>query len=162
MSYLPDSLPANLELAGPVEKGDTDLLEFHNRPGWQRVKYHGFIDQRRTFQILQNVRAGLVLYHPAPNHYESLPQKIFEYMGAALPIIASHFPLWRKLLGESGCGIFVDPLKPKQIAQAIEYVLTHPHEAEEMGRRGQSAVLEHFNWDSEAEKLIQLYDVLNN
>jgi glycosyltransferase involved in cell wall biosynthesis len=162
MSYLPDSLPATLELAGPVEKGDTDLLHFHSRPGWQRVKYHGFIDQRRTFQILQNVRAGLVLYHPAPNHFESLPQKIFEYMGAALPIIASDFPFWRRLLGESDCAIFVDPLKPKQIAQAIEYVLTHPQEAEEMGRRGQSAVLEQFNWDSEAEKLIQLYGVLNN
>lgn len=162
MSFLPDSLPAMLELAGPAEKGDTDLREFHNRPGWLRVHYHGFIDQRRTFQILQQVRAGLVLYHPAPNHYESLPQKIFEYMGAALPIIASDFPFWRKLLGESGCGIFVDPLRPKQIADAIEYVLTHPREAEEMGRRGQAAVLQQFNWDSEAEKLIQLYGVLNN
>lgn len=162
MSYLPRSLPATLELAGPVEKGDTDLSEFHDHPGWARVKYHGFIEQRRTFQILRHVRAGLVLYHPAPNHFESLPQKIFEYMGAALPIIASDFPFWRKLLGECGCGIFVDPLKPKQIAQAIEYVLTHPREAEEMGLRGQAAVLEQFNWDSEAEKLIELYGLLSN
>jgi glycosyltransferase involved in cell wall biosynthesis len=41
-------------------------------------------------------------------------------------------------------------------------VLTHPAEAEEMGRRGQSAVVKQFNWDSEAKKLVQLYSSLKN
>jgi glycosyltransferase involved in cell wall biosynthesis len=91
-----------------------------------------------------------------------MPQKIFEYMGAGIPVIASDFPLWKRIMGDAGCGFFVDPLKPAEIAKAIEYVLTHPHEAEEMGRRGQAAVLQHFNWDTEAEKLIQLYSTLKN
>jgi len=162
MALLPDSLPATLELAGPEAKGDTLLAELHQHAGWGRVHNHGFIDQKTTFQILQNVRAGLVLYHPEPNQVESMPQKIFEYMGAGLPIIASDFPLWRQIIGDAGCGFFVDPLKPNEIAKAIEHVLTHPKEAEEMGRRGQAAVLEHFNWDTEAEKLVQLYCSLKN
>lgn len=162
MSYLPESLSGQLELAGPVDKADTNLTEISRHPGWSRVKHYGFIDQRSTFGILQNVRAGLVLYHPEPNHFEALPQKMFEYMGAGLPVIASNFPFWREILGESGCAIFVDPLNPREISKAIEYVLTHPREAEEMGRRGQAAVLQKFNWDSEAEKLIQLYGVINN
>ncbi len=29
-----------------------------------------------------------------------------------------------------------------------------------MGRRGQAAVLQHYNWDSEAEKLVNLYSGL--
>jgi glycosyltransferase involved in cell wall biosynthesis len=162
MAHLPDSLPATLELAGPEVKDDINLAELRRHPGWARVQNHGFIDQRRTFQILQNVRAGLVLYHPEPNQIESMPQKIFEYMGAGIPVIASDFPLWKRIMGDAGCGFFVDPLKPAEIAKAIEYVLTHPHEAEEMGRRGQAAVLQHFNWDTEAEKLIQLYSTLKN
>ena len=162
MSYLPESLPAQLELAGPEDKADNNLAELSRNPGWSRVKHHGFIDQRSTFKILQNVRAGLVLFHPEPNHFESLPQKMFEYMGAGLPVIASDFPFWRKILGPSGCAIFVDPLNPREISKAIEYVLTHPREAEEMGRRGQAAVLRDFNWDTEAEKLIQLYGAINN
>jgi glycosyltransferase involved in cell wall biosynthesis len=160
MALLPDTLPATLELAGPEAKEDTSIMELTKHPGWSRVKHHGFIDQRSTFHILQNVRAGLVLYHPEPNQVESMPQKIFEYMGAGLPIIASDFPLWKQLIGGAGCGIFVDPLKPSEIAKAIEYIFTHPREAEEMGRRGQAAVLERFNWDTEAEKLIQLYQSL--
>jgi glycosyltransferase involved in cell wall biosynthesis len=162
MSYLPESLPAQLELAGPEDQEDKNLTELSRHPGWYRVKHHGFIDQRSTFKILQNVRAGLVLFHPEPNHFEALPQKMFEYMGAGLPVIASDFPYWRKILGESGCGIFVDPRNPKDISKAIEYVLTHPREAEEMGRRGQAAVLQNFNWDSEGEKLIQLYRAIHN
>jgi glycosyltransferase involved in cell wall biosynthesis len=162
MSYLPESLPAQLELAGPESKGETNINELKRHPGWSRVKHHGFIDQRSTFRILQNVRAGLVLFHPEPNHFESLPQKMFEYMGAGLPVIASDFPFWRKVLGDSGSGIFVDPRNPQEIAKAIEYVLTHPREAEEMGRRGQAAVQQNFNWDTEAERLIQLYGAIHN
>ncbi len=162
MALLPDSLPATLEFAGPEIKGDANFAELRQHPGWRRVQHHGFIDQKSTFQILQKVRAGLVLYHPEPNQIESMPQKIFEYMGAGIPVIASDFPLWRRLIGGAGCGFFVDPLKPGEIAKAIEYVLTHPREAEEMGRRGQAAVLKQFNWDSEAEKLVQLYWALVN
>ena len=91
-----------------------------------------------------------------------MPQKIFEYMGAGLPVIASDFPLWRRIIGDAGCGIFVDPTSPEQIAKAIQYVLTHPFEAELMGRRGRDAVVERFNWKTEATKLVSLYKELEN
>jgi glycosyltransferase involved in cell wall biosynthesis len=157
MALLPESLSATLELAGPEIAAAADSKLLRADPGWKRVHHHGFLDQPSTFRILQNVRAGLVLFHPEPNHLEAMPQKIFEYMGAGLPVIASGFPLWRKIIGGSGCGIFVDPTKPAEIAGAIEYVLTHPEEAEKMGHLGQAAVLKSFNWDSEATKLVNLY-----
>jgi glycosyltransferase involved in cell wall biosynthesis len=162
MGLLPDSLPAMLELAGNEIPEDVRAEDLHADPGWSRVHHHGLLDQPSTFRILHNVRAGLVLFHPEPNHLESLPQKIFEYMGAGLPIIASDFPLWRRMLGDEGCqcALFVDPQKPAEIARAIEYVLTHPAEAEAMGRRGQAAVLKYYNWDTEAEKLVRLYSGL--
>jgi glycosyltransferase involved in cell wall biosynthesis len=157
MALLPETLPATLELAGTEIPGEANSEALRRDPGWKRVHHHGFVDQRSTFQILQNVRAGLVLFHPVPCNIEAMPQKIFEYMGAGLPVIASDFPFWRKLIGETGCVIFVDPLSPREIAEAIEYVLTHPLEAEEMGNRGRAAVSELFNWDSEAKKLVSLY-----
>jgi glycosyltransferase involved in cell wall biosynthesis len=160
MALLPSSLPAQLDLAGPAVQDEAEFLDLHHHPGWARVHHHGFIDQKSAFQILRKTRAGLVLYHPEPNQVESIPQKIFEYMAAGVPLIASDFPLWRQIIGEAGCGIFVNPLKPREIAKAIEFVMTHPQEAEQMGRRGQASVLKRFNWDSEAEKLVQLYKTL--
>jgi glycosyltransferase involved in cell wall biosynthesis len=160
MALLPESLGAVLELAGNDIPEDAHPEEIYSHRGWTRTRHHGFLDQPSTFRLLHSVRAGLVLFHPEPNHLEAMPQKLFEYMGAALPLIASDFPLWRQILGGTGCGIFVDPLDPQAIADAIEYVLTHPGEAEEMGRRGQVAVVKHYNWDTEAEKLVNLYSGL--
>jgi glycosyltransferase involved in cell wall biosynthesis len=157
MSLLPRSLPATLELAGPHPEGEPAVEELATQPGWERVRHHGFVDQTSTFEILHQTRAGLVLFHPIPNHMEAMPQKIFEYMGAGLPVIASDFPLWRRILGDAGCGMFVDPQDPQSIARAIEYILSNPAQAEEMGRRGREAVLKNYNWDGQAQKLVQLY-----
>ncbi len=89
-----------------------------------------------------------------------MPQKLFEYMKAGIPVIASDFPLWRRILEDAGSGILVDPTDPKSIAKAIEYVLTHPDEAEEMGRRGRAAVLRQYTWETQATKLVGLYNEL--
>jgi glycosyltransferase involved in cell wall biosynthesis len=157
MALLPESLDATLELAGNEIPEGIRPEDLSGHPGWTRVRHHGLLDQPSTFRILHKVRAGLVLFHPEPNHLEAMPQKIFEYMGAGLPLIASDFPLWRRMLGETKCAIFVNPLDPHAIAKAIEYILRHPAEAEEMGIRGRAAVLERYNWDTQADKLVNLY-----
>ena len=160
MAYLPEKLPATLELAGNEVFEDVSVEELHGHAGWARVVHHGILDRLSTFRLLNQVRAGLVIYHPVPNHLEAMPQKIFEYMGAGIPVIASDFPFWRSMLESIGCAIFVDPKDPRAIAEAIEYVLTHPAEAEEMGRRGQSAMLEKYTWNTQAEELVKLYSAL--
>ena len=103
------------------------------------------------------MRCGLVLFRPAPNHLEAQPNKLFEYMSAGLPVIASDFPAWRELVEGTGAGLLVDPDDPQAIAHAIAWILRHPAEAEQMGRRGREAVYRDFNWDREAEKLAACY-----
>jgi glycosyltransferase involved in cell wall biosynthesis len=152
MGLLPSALTATLEIAGDqIPKEVTEL------PSWSRVNYHGALNQSSTYHLLRQARAGLVCEHAIPTFMESLPVKIFEYMGAGLPVIASNFPLWRDLLDSVGCALFVDPRNIREIAQAVEYLLTNPREAEAMGRRGQAAVINHFNWNTQAEKLVDLY-----
>jgi len=52
----------------------------------------------------------------------------------------------------------VDPLNPAQIAEAIDYLVTHPEEAERMGLNGRKAVEIKYNWDTEQKKLLNFYD----
>lgn len=87
---------------------------------------------------------------------------MFEYMSASLPVIASDFPLWRRIIDGAGCGLLVDPLNSEAIVEAMRWILDHPTEAEAMGMRGRQAVERTYNGDAEAEKLLNLYKKLLN
>jgi glycosyltransferase involved in cell wall biosynthesis len=150
---------ATLELAGEfAHAGDREVAA--STPGWDRVREHGQLDRRRVAELLARVRAGLVLFHPEPNHIRAQPNKMFEYMSAGIPVIASAFPLWRKIIEGERCGMLVDPLDPGAIAEALNDLLAHPREAEAMGRRGRAAVEARFNWSHEERRLLSLYETL--
>jgi glycosyltransferase involved in cell wall biosynthesis len=103
-------------------------------------------------------RVGLALLHPLPNHGDAIrSNKLFEYMAAGVPVIASDLPRWREIVCGVGCGLVVDAHDPAAIAGAIERLLRHPDEAEAMGRRGRAAVESTFNWDREAPRLLAVY-----
>lgn len=128
--------------------------------GWANVNEIGFLERSRVAAVLASSRAGLVTLHPLINYVDSLPVKMFEYMSAGIPVIASDFPLWKEIIGGADCGICVDPLSPNGIAKAIQCVMENPGRAEEMGANGRNAVEEKYNWDTESEKLLQVYDRL--
>lgn len=147
---------ASLRLLGAFAN---DLLERGTRArgGWRRVVFLGWSSRDTVIEELSRASAGLVLLHPTPQYVISYPVKMFEYMAAGLPVIASDFPLWREIVESSGCGLLVDPRDPKAIAGAMQWILDHPEEAAAMGRRGRASVEAHFNWEAESENLIAVY-----
>lgn len=148
-----------LRLAGVFQPGGLET-EVAALPGWQQVEFSGWADRAQVADILGSVRAGLVILHPTPKYLDAWPTKMFEYMSAGLPVIVSDFPLWRRIVDGAACGLLVDPLDPQAIAGAMQWILDHPAEAEAMGRRGREAVEKDYNWDSEARKLVALYNKL--
>ncbi len=125
--------------------------------GFKSVEYLGWVKADKIPSLLEKHDVGIVCFLPEPNHINSMPNKIFEYMAAGLPIIASSFPLWKTIVEGNGCGICVDPLNPEEIAEAIKHLMEHPGLREEMGERGRRAVTEKYNWEKEGKKLLDLY-----
>lgn len=150
-----------LALAGTFSEPEV-AAEVRQYPGWDRVDELGFVDRGGVRDVLGRSFAGLVTFLPAPNHIDAQPNKMFEYMSAGIPVIASHFPLWQTIIVENDCGLCVDPLDPQKIAKAIDYLFENKARANRLGENGRLAVLNRYNWDIEKEKLLQLYEKILN
>jgi glycosyltransferase involved in cell wall biosynthesis len=152
---------ARVNLVGTFSEPEVQA-EMKASPGWRRVNAYGFLDRQGVRDVMKRSLAGVVTFHPLPNHLDSHPTKMFEYMSSGIPVIASNFPLWRDIIEGNQCGICVDPLDPKAIAAAIDYLVTHPQAAKAMGENGRRAVLEKYNWAVEANKLTDFYGALSH
>jgi glycosyltransferase involved in cell wall biosynthesis len=155
------SSAARLNLVGTFSESEVEA-EVKESPGWRRVNAYGLLDRQGVREVMQRSLAGVVTFLPLPNHLDALPTKMFEYMSSGIPVIASNFPLWREIIEGNHCGICVDPLDPKAIAAAIDYLVTHPQAAKAMGENGHRAVLEKYNWTVQANKLTDFYGAISH
>ena len=163
------------EMVEAMEKTETRLLlagkffteEEHQKAkemdGWKFVNELGQINRSEVADTLAKSKAGLVVLHPIENFIDSLPIKMFEYMAAGIPVIASNFPLWQEIVLKHECGICINPMDPNEIANAINWIMDHPEEAKQMGRNGRESAINEYNWNSEREKLVSIYkDILKH
>ena len=148
---------ASLELAGPFypsELADQVLLGKHA----SRIIYHGVVGRPAIHNILGRVAVGVVVLMPGANHQISLPVKMFEYMAAGLPVIASDFPLWREIVEGNRCGFCIEPGNPRLLGETVGYLLKNDGLRREMGENGRQAVQKRYNWAGEKKRLLQLYE----
>ncbi len=121
------------------------------------IKFIGKISRTEVNTLYGKARAGIVIYQPAANHMEAQPIKMFEFMAAGLPVIASDFPLWKDIVEGNKCGISVDPRDSEAVRAACMTLIGNPKKAQELGRNGKKAVDEKYNWTNEEKKLLKLY-----
>jgi len=160
LTLLNDPSEIKFELAGNFSPNNF-LNTLKKFPRWNLVNYHGKISRKELANLFDNVRVGMVVHQPIPNEINALPIKMFEYMAAGLPVVASNFFLLKNIIEKTNCGICINPTKPKKIAKAIEYLIKHPEEAKKMGENGRKAVLEKYNWENESKKLLEVYKNLS-
>ncbi|MGB0933333.1 MAG: glycosyltransferase family 4 protein [Lishizhenia sp.] len=128
--------------------------------GWKQVEYFGVVNREKIVEILQLSQLGIVALHPTESYKESLPIKMFEYMLASIPFVASNFKFWEDIIFKSNCGLTVDPLNIEEIASNINQLLNNKEKAIQLGENGRKAIEEKYSWDSQAENLLGLYDSL--
>jgi len=104
--------------------------------------------------VLQSCDAGLIAYGRDLG-IESLPNRLFEYMAAGLPVIGpSYAGEIASVIKAEKCGILVDFENPDEIAEAFVQLSDHPEQCREMGRRSRNAFLARHNWESEIRPVI--------
>lgn len=131
-------------------------------PGYGSVDFLGMLNRDGVKEVLAKSKVGMVTLLPTPNILDSQPIKLFEYMAAGLPVIASDFPLWRKIVDDAECGICVDPHDSLAISDAVKRIMENPDVAMKMGISGRKKILEKYNWESQEPVLVSFYNSLLN
>jgi glycosyltransferase involved in cell wall biosynthesis len=133
-----------------------------NHPAWSYVLHTGQVDRDGILTALRQSMVGIVTLHPTKSYKEALPVKMFEYMAAGLPVLASNFPIWSEIIESEQCGVCVNPNDPKEMADALEILMNSPDKCQKMGLNGRYAVFSKYSWESQKDKLIQCYNTLLN
>lgn len=150
---------SRLRLAGPAAPADSLVL---GRQDGIHCRYLGVVEVQQIPDLLASARLGLALLQPLPNYLDSQATKIYEYMAAGRPFLASNFASWMAQLGPYDCGVFVDAADTDAVRLAVQRLLADTDAARLMGRRGRSAFEQHFVFDREAPKLVELTRRLSN
>jgi glycosyltransferase involved in cell wall biosynthesis len=146
-----------------------DVFDNARAAAWTREDYHALIKQTGTSAmvnlrslvphsempgILRACDAGIIAYNRQWG-IASLPNRLFEYMAAGLPVIVPDYAREiRPIVEHERCGLLVDCEKPEAIAEAILYLRKNPQEARAMGRRGREGFIARHNWQVEVEPLL--------
>jgi glycosyltransferase involved in cell wall biosynthesis len=117
------------------------------------VKWFGQKDYAEVLELYHHAKVGAVLIHPTSNHRNAMPIKIFEYLAAGLPVIASDMPQFTPLL--QGCGVLVNPEDVAQIRTAVEALLCDEARLAEMSRIGRERIATSFRWEDDARRLVE-------
>lgn len=132
----------------------TDALwqKCQNHPGWARIDYRGHLARTEVRQTYSQAACGLVLFDKQPNHMESLPNKLFEYMGNSLPCVTTDIPRWQELVEGNDVGICVPSENDARMLEQINAYLADPQRRARQAHNGASLVRAKYTWEPEFEK----------
>jgi glycosyltransferase involved in cell wall biosynthesis len=82
------------------------------------------------------------------------PLKIFEYMAAGKPVVASDLPVLREVLEDGREALLVPPDDIEAWAAAIERLLASPELRQRLSRSAHQKFMRQFTWQARARKML--------
>ena len=90
------------------------------------------------------------------NYRFSLPNKLFDYISAGLPVIAGDLPEISGILSGYDCGIIIPRITPGEIAEAVSLLNSNRDLLNVLKQNSKTAAAD-LNWDKESVKVRELY-----
>jgi glycosyltransferase involved in cell wall biosynthesis len=140
-------------ISGP--RGVEDVAAYVQRAGYDNVFFHPAIPRDEVVDRLAECDVGVVpTWNPGRlSYWLALDNKIFDYLMAGIPVLATRQPEYLRLVDEHGIGVCVDPEDEPGFWGGY-LSLMGDYEAFVGKARAARRVL---NWEREREGLIELY-----
>ncbi len=118
------------------------------------------VPSRDVVVAARGADAGIWTLPPLCRNFTyALPNKLFEYLAADLPVLAARYPEPVRLLGKYEIGLTFDPHVPQSIADGINRLVNEPELATRF-RANTRTALKDLDAQREWQKLVDIYDGL--
>ncbi len=102
---------------------------------------------------------GLILYDGgySPNVQYCLPNKLFEYLMAGVPVLATRLDAVEALVAQYQVGAITPALAPQAVGESIRSLLNDPAHLAQLRHNALRAAQQDLRWEVEQEQLLALY-----
>lgn len=131
-----------------------ELLALSNKIGIaNRVHFLGMKKQDELINFTAAGDIGLaIIENISISYYHALPNKLFEYIMAGLPVLSSNLPQMEQIVNQYKIGKVIDPENPEEIETALNNLLNNPDLLVEY-RNNCKLAAEELNWENEYKKV---------
>ncbi len=151
MRELPDCVLVYLG-GGPLL---SSLQEWVERNGLtDRIRFHPRVTPGELPRLTAAADIGVILIPPLGKSYQYLlPNKLFEYIQAGLPLLVSAFPELMRIVDEYGIGIGTDPSDSRAITASIRELVSEWRRGSY--RDGLVRAAAELNWEREEQRFLE-------
>lgn len=125
----------------------------HDRQLQDHVLWIGWIDHKRIFDYIKVCKIGLIPHFVTDHVNTTIPNKLFDYMGCGLPVVASNASPMKRILEETRCGESFRSGDDKDLNRAILKIYQSNFN---YGQNGMEAIKSKYNWDDDSKKLLNV------
>lgn len=120
-----------------------------------RVHYLNPVGPGDVVPFLRTADVGLIPILRYPSHEMALPNKVFEYLFAGLPVVTSNMQSLTEFVNETGVGEVFEVENPTDLAAKVTRVLENPAPYRE--RAADPQLQREMSWEGQAGHLRELY-----
>ncbi|MDL2290059.1 glycosyltransferase [Paludibacteraceae bacterium OttesenSCG-928-F17] len=118
----------------------------------EKVIFLGRVEGSKLHEYTPSADIGLcLLENKGLSYYYSLPNRIFDYMHAGVPVLATDFPEIAAIVGENKTGVLIDHYEPEYLASVMQDMLNNPMNTSDFDKLAQE-----YCWENEEKKLLSL------
>ncbi len=120
-----------------------------------RVRLLGWRHHSTQPAYLCHAQVGVLPYPSTPHTCTTLPNKLFDYMAAGLPVVATDIPPMRRIVTECDAGLLTPPGDPVSFAKALLTLFRDAGLRARFGRNGKAAIAGRYSWKNDERRLIE-------
>lgn len=121
------------------------------------VKFWGWQKPDRMFSLINQSDVAIIPYIRSVQTDCSSPNKLFQYMLAGKPVLASNCISLQRILNETNSGLCYTHNSSKDFVEKVIELKNNPEKIREFGKNGKEAVIKKYNWNNTAKPLEEIY-----